>query len=515
VIDHFTVRCCRPTLFVCCLVGLSMSDVEAQQASPSDSAGREDSTVATLVNQAAGHNTQLPPNLWRRSAGSDWPSFLGPRRNGKSPETGIRTDWSEGLPIVWQLRLGTGYGIGSVSRGRFFQFDRHEDRACLSCLEAETGKALWQFEYPTDYDDMYGYNRGPRCSPVVDGPRVYIYGAEGMLHCLNVSNGELIWRCDTAARFGVIQNFFGVGSTPIVEGDLLIVIVGGSPPEDRQIPRGQLDRVSGNGSGIVAFDKRTGAVRYRLTDQLASYASPVTATIDNRRWCFAFCRGGLVAFEPRSGKIDFQFPWRARKLESVNASTPVVVGQQVFISETYGPGSAMLRVRPGNCEVVWRDELRTRRKAFEAHWSTPIYHQGYLYGCSGRNSPDAQLRCLDWKTGEIQWSSDDGIHSNLLYVDGHFISLEEYGRLLLIKANPQRRELVGQLDVSGWGPSSTPGRGAQERLLTHPCWAAPVLAHGLLYVRGSERLVCLELIDEEGGVKPTQSAQSPHPPSLP
>ena len=126
------------------------------------------------------------------------------------------------------------------------------------------------------------------------------------------TDGQVIWKCDTAEQFGVIQNFFGVGSTPIVEGDLLIAVVGGSPPEDRRIPRGQLDRVSGNGSGIVAFDKMTGHVRYQITDELAGYASPVTATIDGRRWCFAFCRGGLVAFEPKTGTIDFQYPWRAR-----------------------------------------------------------------------------------------------------------------------------------------------------------------------------------------------------------
>src|SRR5262249_18508370 len=155
------------------------------------------------------------------------------------------------------------------------------------------------------------------------------FGAEGMLHCLKAADGKLIWKIDTAERFGVIQNFFGVGSTPVVEGELLIVQIGGSPEESKAAPPGRLDQVVGHGSGIVAIHKLTGKVRYQITNELASYASPVLSTIDGRRWCFVFARGGLVAFDPASGKVDFEFPWRAPILESVNASNPVVVGDEV------------------------------------------------------------------------------------------------------------------------------------------------------------------------------------------
>ena len=335
------------------------------------------------------------PEPWKRKEGIDWPSFLGPQRNSQSSETGILTTWpKDGLRVVWKRDLGDSFGIGVVSHGRYFQFDRMGSQAQLSCLHAETGMLFWQFQYPTDYQDMYGYNGGPRCSPVVDDDRVYIYGAGGMLHCLNADDGHLIWKCDTIHQFGVIQNFFGVGSTPIIEGDLLIVVVGGSPADEQKTAMGQLDRVRGNGSGIVAFDKYTGQVKYKLSDELAGYASPVTATIGDRRWCFAFCRGGLVGFDPEQGTVDFTYPWRAKKLESVNAGTPIVVGDEVFVSETYGPGSSLLKVRPGGYEVVWRDDLHRRAKAFQAHWSTPIFRGGYLYGCTGRNTPDARCAVL-------------------------------------------------------------------------------------------------------------------------
>lgn len=453
--------------------------------------------AAPTTGENAPQTEAEPTDLGRRKRGLDWPSFLGPERNGRSAEKGIIAPWpATGLRIVWQQELGESYGIGSVSRGRYVQFDRRGADAQVSCLHAETGETLWEFTYPSVYEDLYGYNAGPRCSPVIAGNRVFVFGVEGMLHCLRLTDGALLWKRDTAREFGVVQNFFGVGSTPIVEGDLLIAVVGGSPPEDQTIPPRQLDRVTGNGSGIVAWDIRTGALRYQITDELAAYACPTTATIDGRRWCFALCRGGLVGFDPGSGQVDFHYPWRATLLESVNASTPLIVGSEVFVSETYGPGSSMLRVKPGGYEVVWRDEMNRRQKALKMHWNTPIYHDGYLYGCSGRNSPDAELRCIEWRTGKVMWTVPTRTHIALMYVDGYLVGLEERGRLLLIRVNPQKLDLVSEFvpqaplaASAGTGPSA-------PRLLQYPSWAAPILSHGLLYVRGRDRLICYELIPE-------------------
>jgi outer membrane protein assembly factor BamB len=391
--------------------------------------------------------------------------------------------------------LGKGYGIPSVAQGRLFQFERLGGEATLTVLESETGRFLWKFSYPSDFADLYGYDNGPRTSPVIDGDRVYLFGAEGMLYCLSLQ-GKVIWKVDTREKFGVVQNFFGVGSTPLIEGDLLIVPVGGSPAEDQITPPGQLNRVRGNGSGVVAFDKRTGRVRYQFSDELASYASPVAATIDNRRWCFVFARGGLLGFEPASGRQDFFFPWRAKNLESVNAATPVVIGDQVFISETYGPGSALLRVRPGKCDVVWSDADRPRNKAMQLHWNTPIHKDGYLYGSSGRHEGNAELRCIEVATGEIKWSEPDLGRCSLLYVDGHLICQSENGTLRLLKLNPERYELISEcvlVDADGNGVGLQRGR----HMLTAPAWAAPILSHGLLYVRGRDRLVCLEAMRPE------------------
>jgi outer membrane protein assembly factor BamB len=313
---------------------------------------------------------------------------------------------------------------------------------------------------------------------------------------VNAVDGHEVWKIDTADKFHVIQNFFGVGSTPVVEGDLLIVMIGGSPADSHPIAPDRLDQVKGNGSGIVAFDKRTGAVKYQITDELASYASPTLATIGGRRWCFVLARGGLVAFEPSTGKIDFEYPWRAKDLYSVNASTPVVTADTVFISESYEIGSSLLRVRPGAFDVVWKDPPGLRaEKAMRLHWNTPIVIDGTIFGSSGRHTEPAELRAIDLATGKVKWSKDGLGRCSLLYVDGHLVSLGENGRMQLLKVNPEKFDVVADFVPKDKEAPAVPGADPPE-LLQYPAWAAPILSHGLLYVRGKDRLACFEVIPE-------------------
>ena len=417
-----------------------------------------------------------------------WPDFLGTARNGKSEEKIDITLWGKtGPPVVWHKKIGTSYGAPTVANGRLFIFARHGNKARLTCLESTTGTELWHFEYPTDYEDMYGYNNGPRCCPVIDENRVYIFGAAGMLHCVSVSDGKRLWKVNTTAEFHVVQNFFGIASAPAVEGELLIVQIGGSPPGSPKDIWGANGRPKPNGSGIVAFNKYTGEVVYQTSDELASYASPIFATINGRRWGFAFLRGGLVGFEPATGKIDFHYPWRHPKIESVNASTPVVADDLVFISESYGIGSSVVKVRPGGYQVVWKDRAMRRKKAMELHWNTAIHHEGYLYACSGRHSNGAELRCVELRTGKVQWSQRVNERGSLLWVNNYFIYIGEYGRLMLLRCTSKKLEMISEavpIDENG------------SQLVKHPAWAAPVLADGYLYIRGKDRLVCFNLRSE-------------------
>lgn len=428
-----------------------------------------------------------PRSLATRSQGSDWASFLGPSGDGKSSETGILKDWSAGqLKTRWHLPLGTSYGIGSVAAGRYFQFDRIGDAERLRCLNAETGELLWSESQPVAYADMYGYNNGPRSSPAIAGPYVFTYGVAGQVTCRLVADGRMIWTVDANRKYGVIQNFFGVGCSPLVHQDMVIVMVGGSPPEDKQIAYGALDRVSPNGSAVVAFDAATGKERWRVGDYLASYSTPRLITVDGQSLLLMFVREGLLAIDPQQGTERWFFPWRSPRLESVNAAVPVVFGNRVLISECYDVGSTLLEVSPQSAKVVWQDPPKSRQRAFRAHWATPIEHGGFLYGCSGRNEPDSDLRCIDLSTAEPSWVDRRRIRSSLLYVDQHFIVLDEDGQMQLIQATAEQLKVVSSIDL---------GTAAENRpALSPPCWAAPILSRGLLYVRGRENVLCLELI---------------------
>ena len=138
---------------------------EAEAVQVSDPPIGEQTLVAILDDEG-----DVLADIGRRKAGVDWPGFLGATGDSRSTETGILTNWnSRPLKQLWKLELGTSYGIGSVAQGRYYQFDRVDDECILWCLDAERGKPLWKFTYKTQYEDLYGYNNGPRCSPLIDG----------------------------------------------------------------------------------------------------------------------------------------------------------------------------------------------------------------------------------------------------------------------------------------------------------------------------------------------------------
>ena len=370
-----------------------------------------------------------------------------------------------------------------------FHFSRVGNNARLTCFNAATGAEQWTCEYPTEFEDMLGYNNGPRATPVVDGPHVYTFGAEGMLQCVRVADGQMVWRIDTIKEFSVVKNFFGVGSTPLVCGDLL----------HRQRRRQPARRPGRCVRRQRPSASRTARRSSRSTKPPAKSAgkpattSPATPARSSPRSPAAMsCSCSPAAACWRSirpkGETLAQFPWRARKLESVNASTPVVVGNEVFISETYELGSAVVRFTGSTFEEVWTDRDRRRNQAMALHWNTPIEHDGYLYGSSGYHAPEAELRCVEWKTGKVMWSEPNMGRSSLLLVDGKLVCLSEDGTLRLLRPNPQKYE-----ELAKWELTADDGK----PLLPYPAWAAPALSHGLLYVEGANRLVCLKLLNGE------------------
>ena len=212
-------------------------------------------------------------------------------------------------------------------------------------------------------------------------------------------------------------------------------------------------------------------------------------------------RDRFLVVDPATGGVRADFRWRASELFSVVAASPVAAGSEILLSETYGPGSVLLTVTAAGLQAVRQDPAGSRpARSLKSHWATPVLHDGHLYGSSGRNAGDAVLVCADWKTGEIRWSEAGLGRSSLVWADGHLIVLGEFGDLVLVKATPDdyvevsRTRLVAAMTDT---QNTTPATDTQEgnfELLVAPCWAAPVIAHGYLYVRGQGRLVCLDLL---------------------
>lgn len=406
---------------------------------------------------------------------ADWPRFLGPNGDGTTTEKNLIGQWPKnGPPEVWTRTLGNGYAPPTVAAGRLFHFDRYGDKNRLTCRDANTGAEKWTAEYVTDYVDQYGFDTGPRCCPVVGGETVIVYGPEGMLVAYGVADGKEKWRIDTLKEYRVVPNFFGVASTPWVEGETVLVAVGGSPrgrPAD-------FSMVRPDGSCIVAFDLKTGRELWKTGEELASYASPMVVEMNRQRVGLYFARGGLFAFNPQTGATLFKHPWRARILESVNAANPVVMGDKIFISESYERGSSCLKWDGQSLSEIWNDKDKDRFDvSLMAHWCTPIRHEGFVYGSSSRHSADADLRCVDIATGEVKWTVRRTRWLTLAKVNDLFIALTEAGEVRIFKPNPGKYEQVAQWDAD----------------LAHPAWAPPVIADGRLYLRGKGKLVCYDL----------------------
>ncbi len=429
------------------------------------------------------------------SATADWPRFLGPAGTGISTETNlIDRIPTHGLPVIWERPIGTGYGAPSVRAGQLVLHHRRNDEEVVESFDALTGAPGWRQVAPTAYEDPYGYNNGPRCAPLLTTNRVFTFGAEGRLQGLDRTTGRLVWERVTSRDFRIPPAFFGVGSTPLLEDGRLLVMAGGQP-----------------NSGVVAFDPESGRTlwesvgernwtgqpmrgwpgeapaRWSPEEKQASYASPVAATFHGQRHVLVLMRQGLVSVNPTNGAVNFSFWFRARVPESVNAANPLVHDDLVLITAAYYRiGSVLLRVLPGGrgVEEVWRGT------SMESHWSTPILTEGRMYAFSGRNEPDAVFRCVDFGTGKLLWERDERWQprsgrqppvfgrGSMILADGKLFALGEGGLLGLFRPSATACEELGRWQVPSLG---------------YPCWAAPVLSDGLLYLRNEDRLVCVSV----------------------
>jgi outer membrane protein assembly factor BamB len=393
------------------------------------------------------------------AAATDWPQLLGPERNGVYTGPPIADTWpASGPRVLWRKPVGAGFAGPVVAAGRLILFHRQGSQEVVESLDVKTGASGWRYAYPTSYRDDFGFDEGPRAAPVVAGGVVYTFGAEGQLHAIDVDKGTRLWSEDTMKRFGVPKGFFGASGSPLVESGRVIANIGGG--------------TAGSPAGVVAFDAKTGKVVWTATEDDASYSSGVAATIGGRRSVVFLTRDNLLGLDPATGAVQFQRRWRARMAASVNAATPLVIGDLIFVSAEYGPGAGVFRVSGPLLTEVWASD-----EVLSNHYATSVHHNGFLYGFHGRQEFGPSLRAVELKTGAVKWSQEQFRAGSVMLVNDRLLVLRESGELLIAPATPQ-----------GFKPTARAA--VLQGSVARPY---PALADGILYARNENTLVAVDL----------------------
>ena len=416
-----------------------------------------------------------------QSRGEDWPHFLGPNFDLHSGEKGLNLDFPvEGPPKLWEFKKGRGHAGPVVANNRVVLIHQIEKEEVIHCLDAKTGKILWEHRYPVKVDQSHGIVDAPRSSPSIDleTKTVYTLGNDGDLIAFRLKTGAVVWQKKLSGEFGESPFFFGYGSCPLPYRDKLIVHAGAP------------------GACVVALDKKTGKVIWKAAHSWnGSYASPVVAKINGQDRVLVFAggmtkppHGGLLCVNPENGAIEDAFSWRSANFASVNAASPVPCGDnRVFITEDYGKGGVMLRY-----DVNFKARVEWNSPDFGCQFQTPIYHEGFLYGFGGNGGLMVAFSAVTgrhfWNQGFFQttipWKGRDipislG-HAHMIHVDGGFLCLSENGSLIRF-----------HLTQTG------PGISSKARLFYAPeTWAPPVISNGRLFINQNEmesRLICYDL----------------------
>jgi outer membrane protein assembly factor BamB len=386
---------------------------------------------------------------------TDWPQWRGPNRDGVSADKDLLARWPADLLTarkLWERPAGAGFSSVAVAGGRAYTLMQDGDSEAVVCWDAPTGKELWRFRYPCRY--VNGMGSGPRATPTVDGDVVYTVGGTGLLHCLKTHPaspaGELVWGKDLLKLFGARNLQWGVSFSPLVLGERVYVNPGGP-----------------GGNSVAALDRRTGQTAWHALDDPAGYSSPVAATLAGKPQVVFFTGEAAAGLSPADGTLYWRFPWKTSY--NVNAATPLVVGDYVFLTSGYGRGCVLLKIEPDGDGQ--RPGPVYRNRNMRCQFTSPVRYKDQIYGFD-----ESYLKCLDLRTGEVRWQQGGFDKGSLLVADGRLIILGEFGRLALAEATPEGYRELSAVQFS-----------------RDKCWTMPTLAGGRLYLRDPERVVCLDL----------------------
>jgi outer membrane protein assembly factor BamB len=398
----------------------------------------------------------------------DWPQFHGPARDSVSREQGLLQEWPEDGPrLIWTLEgLGRGYSAVSIYQGTIFTMgDRAtggEEAQFVVAYDLNNRKELWARRVgPPHWDG------GPRCTPTVDGGRVYAIGTDGDLVCLDAVTGDVRWRRNFVEDFeGQFMSVWKFSESPLVDGDQVLCTPGG--------PK----------ATMVALNKHNGDLIWKCAipdlggrgADGAGYSSAVVAEIDGVRQYVQFVGRGVIGVEAATGR----FLWGYNRIanNTANIASPAVRGNYVFASSSYNTGSALLRISR-NAESFQADEVYfIHSRNFQNHHGGVVVVGDYIYGGHGQNRGDPA--CVALATGEVMWKERARARgsASVVYADNHVIFRYDRGEVLLVEASPESLKIKGRfkaLDDVG------------------PAWAHPVIHQGKLYLRHANQLSCYDL----------------------
>ncbi len=388
---------------------------------------------------------------------ADWVCWRGINGDGRAGVSGLITDWSSGLRKVWEVEYlchGTASATWSapvIQGNRLIVCGRGDSTDIVFCLNPEDGSLIWEQSYPAKPGLSHG--AGSRATPWIDGDRVVTFGRAGDLICWNLLDGSKVWHKNVEDEGGEEQTW-GHSSSPLVTDELVIANGGGT-------------------ARTIAYDKETGDVVWKTGEGPPGYAVLLNIIIEDQKAVLSFHGTGLAALDRTNGRQLWNTPWETES--EVNATTPLIAGDKIFITSGYGFGCALLKVSKSGAEVVWRN------KVMSSHHSDPLLIDGYIYGFSGYSMQNkGSFKCVDLNTGEEKWSTNKMGWGTCVQVNDLLLCMDIKGNLFLMQPDPEGFILVTELDHA-----LGKVRGA--------AWTVPVVANNRLYLRFKQKLVCLDI----------------------
>ncbi len=409
----------------------------------------------------------------------DWPQWRGPNRDGVWREEGVLQKFANAqLKARWRAKIASGYSGPTVAGGHVFVTDRVVEPKQIErvhCFDATTGVATWSHSYDCVYDKV-GYTAGPRASVTIDEGRAFSLGSMGHLFCFDAATGQIQWSKDCNAEYKIRMPIWGIAASPLVEGDLLIVQIGGEK------------------ACLVAFDKTTGQEKWRALDDNASYSAPIVIEQAGRRVLVCWTGNNVVGMNPASGEVYWKHPFEPAKMV-INIATPVLEANRLFFTSFYD-GSLMLRLKSDalGVEQVWRrsgrDEMHT--DSLHSIISTPYLEGDYVYGVDSYG----EFRCLDANSGDRVWESLQPTPKSrwstihMVRNGSRMWMFNERGELVIAHLSPQGYEELSRAKLIEPTRVQLSQRGGV-------CWSHPAFANRHIFARNDEELVCASLIEGE------------------